>query len=110
MARAAFFIHLISRSPPAKYAPLLFPLLSSIVCASFAVADTERVGKKKFPILVVETVGEKRNEILVQENEDLNAKVAKESLLAEKVFENEESIDGKSNCEFTASSSFNNNN
>lgn len=59
------------------------------------IADVVKIGKPKFPILVVETVGEKTNEIFVRENEDLDAKIAKESLLAEKVFvEN----DGKSKC------------
>ena len=59
------------------------------------IADVVKIGKPKFPILVVETVGEKRNEIFVRENEDLDAKIAKESLLAERVFvEN----DGKSKC------------
>ncbi len=37
--------------------------------------------------MVVEQVGEKKNEILVKENEDLDAKIAKESLLAENVYD-----------------------
>ena len=73
------------------------PFLDSCTSIFFA-ADAEKIEKKKFPILVVETVGEKRNEILVRENEDLDAKIAKESLLAEKVFEHEDIEDGKT-CE-----------
>jgi len=56
-------------------------------------SDAEKASKKKFPILVVETVGEKQNQILVKENEDLDTKIAKESLLAEKAFEHHDGID-----------------
>ena len=72
----------------------------------FVIADTEKAGKQRFPILVVETVGEKQNEIIVKENEDLDAKIAKESLLAERVFEHQDDIyDGRIPCESHASSS-----
>ncbi len=63
----------------------------------YLTADTEKVGKQKFPILVVESIGEQTNEILVRENEDLDAKIAKESLLAENVFDE---TDIKAKCEF----------
>ena len=79
------------------YLPLF---LFYLRCQFFLKADVEKASKKKFPILVVETVGEKQNEILVKENEDLDTKIAKESLLAEKVFEHPDGIDdGKTQCE-----------
>ena len=72
-----------------------FSHIKEIYVLFLLLADVVKIGKPKFPILVVETVGEKRNEIFVRENEDLDAKIAKESLLAERVFvEN----DGKSKC------------
>eukprot|EP00794_Sanderia_malayensis_P011406 gene11406-12594_t len=88
----------IFRSQPSLAAR--FILLDNLILQDFApillegrtrrrstAADTEKISKPKFPILVIEQVGEKKNEILVKENEDLDAKIARESLLAENVYD-----------------------
>ena len=54
---------------------------------------------------MVEKIGEKKNEILVRENESLGAKIAKESLLAENVYDYVDR-DEKAKCEFVFLPSF----